>query len=705
MALILSENLRNVVLAGHASTGKTMLTEAFALSSGLIQTLGSIEQGTTLSDHAPDEIIRKHSINSDLINFTWKNYKINLIDTPGFADFRGDVKSAMRVADTVIITVSASTGPEVGTDTAFDDASEFYKPTSFVITKLDADRAGFNEAIDSLIERYGRAVVPIQFPIEAGLQHHILVDVLQMKQYEFTPDKPGTMKVVDIDDEYREAAKAAHAKLVEAVAETDETLMNKFFENGGELSEEDLREGVKHALLTRTLFPVFCASPLHLLGVERLLDLMVSIFPSPIERGAEHAIEISSSNEVLLEPKSECDTVAFVFKTVSEPHVGELSFVRVYAGHIESGHELINAQTKQPEKLGTVYTVVGKDKIPAQKLFAGDFGVVLKMKDSHTNNTLADKGVNLVIKPVQFPEPVTDIAVKPVARGDEEKISTALFHLHEEDPSFKIHRDEETAQLILSGLGDIHLETIIRRLKEKFGISVITEAPRVAYRETVRLSASAQGKFKRQNGGHGQYGDTWIRVEPLPRGTGNQFTSEVVGGVVPTRFIPAVEKGAEETFKQGILAGFPIMDMKVVVYDGSHHPVDSSEMAFKVAAQMGIKAAFEKAHPVLLEPIYKVETFVPDEYTGEVIAELSSRRGKIVGFDSDDSGETSITVARHIQTLQALVPLSELYGYQSALNRIAQRRATFKRVFSNYEEVPFELAVKVVELNKKNHQE
>jgi len=682
--------IRNVAVVGHPGSGKTMLTEAVAYALGLIKRMGSIEQGTTLSDHAPDEIARQHSVNSSLIHGTWQDgdgnlYKINFIDTPGFADFHGDVKCAIRAADTVLIAVNATTGVEVGTELVWEYAKEYYKPTVFVITKLDHDRANYEGVLEQLRERFGHQVSPVQFPAEEGLGHHVLIDVLRMKEYEFTPDRLGAVVERPIEDLYYKRAQLHHQELVESVAESDDELMAQFFEEGGTLTEHELRDGIKHALVTRTLFPVFCASPVHLIGVERLLDAIVHLFPSPIERGPEHALYPESNTEHLVEPNPNGETVAFVFKTVSEPHIGELSFLRIYSGHIESGHELINAQTRQVEKLGQIYTMVGKERRAVNKLLAGDIGVVLKLKDTHTNDTLADKGVGYIIRPTVFPEPLTDLAIKPKTKGDEERLSSGLYHLHEEDPSFRITRDEEFAQTIISGLGEIHLETIIRRLREKFDIEVETAPPRVPYRETIRAVASAQGKYKKQTGGRGQYGDVWLRLEPLPRGSQFVFESEVVGGVVPTRFLPAVQKGVEETMQKGLLAGFPIVDVKVVPYDGSHHPVDSSEYSFKVAASLAFKAAFEKAKPTLLEPIYKVTVFTPDAFTGEIMSDLSIRRAKILGMESDGL----------LQCLQALVPLAELYGYQAALNRITQGRAHFKREFYGYEEAPSEVVQKL----------
>ena len=689
-----TEQLRNIVVTGHTGTGKTMLCESLALTMGTINRLGSIDEGSTLSDYSADEIERKHSLNTSLIHGMWKEKKINIIDTPGLLDFHGDVKSAMRVADTVVVTVNAATGVEVGTDTVWEYTKEYYKPTMFVLTKLDADRADFTTTIDSLKEHFGHLVTPIQFPAEEGLGHHILIDVLLMKQLEFSPDKPGSMVVTEIHDLYRKKAEELHQQLVEAVAETDEELMNRFFELGN-LSEDELRAGIKSALVTRTFFPVFCTSPLHLIGSERLLNAIVNICPSPIERGPEHAFCTTSNDEKLLQPEPDGPTVAFIFKTMSEPRVGEISYLRVYSGHIESGHELVDAQTGQLEKLGQVYTMLGQKKLPVDKLLAGDIGMVVKLKDAHTNDTLADKGIDCRISPIIFPEPVLSATIMPVTQGDEEKISTGLHHLHEEDPSFAIVHDVEFNQTILKTLGETHLDIIINRLQNKFNVKVETGPIRIPYRETIRVASSAQGKYKKQSGGRGQYGDVWVRIEPKPRDTGFEFASEVVGGVVPTRYLPAVEKGLRESVVSGSLAGYPVVDLKAVVYDGSFHPVDSSEFAFKIAASMAFKAACEKAKPLILEPLYSLNVYTPDQYTGEIVGDISSKRGKILGMDTDS----------RFQIIKAIIPQASLSAFHHALTRLTQSRARYSYEFSHYEEAPIEVVTQLMAEKEKEKEE
>ena len=679
------DQLRNIVITGHAGSGKTILAESLALTMGVINRMGTIDEGNTLSDYSNDEIEKKHSLNTSLVNGFWNDRKINIIDTPGLLDFHGDVKSAMRVADTVLITVNAASGVEVGTDTIWDYTKEYYKPTMFVLTRLDADRANFKSTIQELQDHFGHLVTPIQFPADEGLGHHTLIDILLMKQLDFNPDKPSQMSVTDIPDLYLKRAEELHQQLVEAVAETDEELMNKFFEVGT-LTEDELRSGIKSALVSRTFFPVFCTSPLHLIGSERLLNVIVNICPSPIERGPENAICTIDETKSLIQPNPQGDTIAFIFKTMSEPRVGEISYLRVYSGHIETGHELIDVQTGQLEKLGQVYTITGQKKTPVEKLLAGDIGMVVKLKDAHTNDTLADKGTSCRISPIIFPVPVLATAIIPVAQGDEEKISAGLHHLHEEDPSFRIEHDVEFNQTILKTLGETHLDTIISRLQAKFNVKVDIAPIKIPYRETIRLPASAQGKYKKQSGGKGQYGDVWVKLEPLARDTGFEFASEVVGGVVPTRYLPAVEKGLRETITNGILAGYPVVDLKAIAYDGSYHPVDSSEFAFKIAGSMALKSAFEKAKPFLLEPFYALDVYAPEQYTGEIVGEISSKRGKILGMDSEVK----------MQIIHALIPQAALTAFHHSLTRLTQSRAKYSYHFNHYEEAPPDISQQII---------
>ncbi len=685
------KEIRNIAIVGHSDSGKTTLSEAFAFSMELIQRMGGVTSGNTISDFNADEIEKKFSINSSLINGTWKNTKINILDTPGYLDFVGDVKSAMRVADTVAITINSVSGIEVGTENVWEYAGEMYKPTFFIITKVDRENSDFNHVIQQLHENFGHYVVPIQFPVDEGTGHKMIIDCLQMKLLTFEPGKKGNCKVTDIPERYIEIAESLHQDLVETIAETDEELMNKFFETGN-LTEEELKEGVKHGLLTRTFFPVFCCSPELNIGTERLLDVIENLCPSAVERGPEHGMKVKTGEDFLVEPDPKGKSVAYIFKTTSEPHLGEMSFFRVYSGHVETGMDFINEDTNQTERLSQIYTMIGHKRVEVQKLLAGDIGAVVKLKDTHTNNTLAEAGVDYVIRPVKFPEPTIRTAIVPVSKSDETKINPGLSHLHEEDPSFVIEFDVESHQTIIAGQGEIHLDTIISRLKTKFGVSVSQEEPKIPYRESIKGTFRIQGKYKKQSGGRGQYGDVWLKLEPLPRGKGFEFEDEVVGGVVPGKYIPAVEKGIVETMANGVISGNVVVDVKVTIDDGSYHPVDSSDFSFKMAGSLAFKRAFEQAKPIILEPIYLITAKAPEEYMGDVMGDLSSRRGKILGIDTDG----------HWQIIRANVPLSEMYKYQNTLRSLTHGRGTHTRKFDHYDEVPYDIAQKISAEFKKN---
>lgn len=677
--------IRNVALVGHSDSGKTTMTESVAFSLGITQKMGSVNQGNTISDYHQDEIDKKISINLGLIHGMWRDVKINLLDTPGYLDFVGDVKSAMRVADTVVIAVNAVGGIEVGTEHVWDFALTKYKPTAFLITKLDRDNADFDKVLGKLKDYYGHYVVPVQFPVDQGIGHKSIIDCLMMKQLTFEAGKKQNVTISDIPERYIARAEQFHTELVETIAETDEELMNRFFENGT-LSEDELRNGIKHALVARTFFPVFCCSPELSIGTERFLDVIVNLFPSPVERGPEHAYVTDSMQDHQIQPDVNGTPIAFVFKTSSEPHLGEMSIFRVYSGHIDPGMDLVNAETHQDERINQIYLLNGNKRIDVPKVFAGDIGAVVKLKNTHTNDTLSVKGTEYHIRPVEFPEPMVRVAIKPRSKNDETRISAGLYHLHEEDPSFRITFDTEFQQHIIEGQGESHIDVILKRLKDKYGVEVDQEDPRIPYRETIKGKSRVQGKYKKQSGGRGQYGDVWIRLEPQARGGGFNFVDEVVGGVVPGKFIPSVEKGIRERMERGVLAGYPVVDVQATIDDGSHHPVDSSDMAFKMAGSIAFKKAFLESKPIILEPVYRLTVKAPEEFMGDVMGDISSRRGKIAGMDSDG----------HFQVINATVPLAEMYKYQSSLRSMTQGRGTFHREFNHYEEVPFEIAQKII---------
>ncbi len=682
--------LRNIGIVAHSGAGKTSLAEALAFAMGETTRMGKVEQGNTLSDYNEDEIERQISINASLLHGEWKQHKINLIDTPGFSDFFGEVVSTMRAADNFMIVVSADAGVEVGTERVRQLADRYEKPRFYVINKLDRENASVEKAFHDLQERFGKKITLLQFPVETGPNFYKIVDVLRMKLLTFEQDGSGKYTESELSEELKARAQELHKNLIEAVAETDDTLMEKYFEEG-DLTGEDLEKGFKQAILTRQVVPVLCAAATRNVGVTSLLDFIVKYLPSPADmppvKNAEGTEERKCADEEPL--------VALVFKTVSEAHMGELSYVRIFSGVLESGMDVLNASQDRAERIGQMFILNGKQKTGVEKLHAGDMGALVKLKATHTGDTLCDKNHPFKLPPIEFPAPLISIAVNPKTKGDEEKISTGLHTLHEEDPTFRVHYDPELKQTIVSGQGELHLEIVLKRLKQRFGVDVDVEPPRIPYRETIKAKAEAQGKYKKQTGGRGQYGDAHLRLEPLPRGGGFEFVDAIVGGVIPGKFIPAVEKGVVETMKEGVLAGYPVVDVKATVFFGSYHPVDSSEMAFKIAASMAFKKAFMEAKPVLLEPIYEITVKVPEEFMGDVMGDISSRRGKILGMDSDG----------RFQIIKARVPLAELYKYSTTLRSMTQGQGIFEQKFSHYEEVPPDIAQKIIEQAQKEKQQ
>lgn len=683
------EHIRNIGVAGHSGTGKTSLVEALLFSMGETTRVGQVEQGNTISDYNEDEIERQVSINTSIMHGEWDHHKINIVDTPGFSDFFGDVVSGMRAVDIAMITISAAAGVEIGTERARELADKYGLPRFYVLNKLDRENIEFDKIVTELQERFGKKVILTQFPVETGPNFHKIVDLFKMKLLTFKTDKSGKYEESEIPSDSSARAEEMRNQLIESVAESDDELLEKYFE-AGELTPQQFADGFKKAVINRMVVPVVCASAELNVGVTSLLDFVVNYLPSPIDTPPiklEEGQEIKSSDSEPL--------VALVFKTVSEAHVGELSYVRVFSGILEPGEEVSNSTQGHSERIGQMFVLNGKNKKGIERLHAGDIGALVKLKATHTGDTLCAKGKPFTITKIEFPEPLISIAVEPKSKGDEEKISAGLHTLHEEDPTFVVYYDPELKQTILSGQGELHLDIIIKRLKQKFGVDVNIEEPKIPYRETIRKKAEAQGKYKKQSGGRGQYGDAHLRLEPQPRGEGFEFVNAITGGVIPGKFIPAVEKGAYETTQEGVLAGYPVVDVKVTVFYGSYHDVDSSEMAFKIASSMALKKAFMEASPVLLEPIYEIEVKVPEEYMGDVMGDISSRRGKILGMDADG----------RFQVIKARVPLAELHKYSTVLRSMTQGQGMFRQKLSHYEEVPAELAQKIIDQAKKEKEE
>ena len=690
------DHLRNVGLIGHGGAGKTSLAEAMLFSAGSTTRLGRVQEGNTLSDYHPDEIERQISINASLLFTEWKTHKLNILDTPGYTDFTGEVKASLRVSDTAIILLKAVEGVEVGTEIVGKYTNELRNGVVFVVNKLDQENADFDRVLRQAHESISHDVVPVQFPLRQGLGFDSIVDILRMKVLKFTPGGNGKFTEQDIPSDAQGRAQELKYQLVELIAETDENLLNKYLEQGG-LSDEELKTGLRNGIRERKVFPLLCAASTQNIGATSLMDFLVDYTPAPHEMGELKGSAPSASNgaktEISVQQDPNGPPSLFVFKTVSESHVGELSFFRVCTGAISPGLDMINESNGKPERLAQLFVMNGKDRKEVTRLLAGDLGAVVKLKDTHTNNTLSNKAFPIVYPPIVFPDAVFHAAVHPKAKGDEDRMSTGLHALHQEDPTFVFRVDPEIHQTIISGQGELHLDIIVKRLKQRYNVDVDLTEPKVPYRETIKgVVKDAEYKHKKQSGGHGQYGHVHLRLEPLKRGQGFEFLDEIVGGVVPGKFIPAVEKGVVETMKEGVLAGYPVVDVRIALHYGSYHDVDSSEMAFKIAASQAFKKGFLEARPILLEPIYNIEVKVPEDAMGDVMGDISSRRGKISGMEG----------AGHYQLIRAQVPAAELHKYATILRSKTGGRGVFSASMSHYEEVPREQAEKVIQAAEKN---
>ncbi|MCU0413277.1 MAG: elongation factor G [Ignavibacteriaceae bacterium] len=684
----ISEAIRNIAFVGHGGSGKTTLSEIILYTAKEINRIGKIEDGNTVSDYTPNEIDKQISISSSLMNVEWNNTKINIIDAPGFSDFIGDVKSALKVCDTAVIVVKSAEGIEVGTDAAKSVIDEYKLPSSIIINKADSEHSTFFDTYEEIKERIHPGATVITFPVSEGIHFNSIVDVISMKNYTYGEAGSRNVTESEIPGNLKEQADNFRTQLIEKVAEYSEDLMNKYFENGS-LSDDELKKGIKASIINGNLVPVFALSSTKAIGINNFLDFVSNYFPSPADRGTVSAKLANKNEPVLVKVDPNGEPVLFVFKTISEQHVGELSLFKLISGKVSPGLDLLNENNNKTERLNQLFTLNGHNRKDISQVVAGDIAAVVKLKDTHTNNTIASKNYSVIVDPIEFPDPVIRGAIKAKAKGDEDKIATGLHTLHEEDPSFNVKFDPEISQTIISGQGELQLMLAVKRLKDRYGVEVDLVEPRIPYRETIKAVAN-DVEYK-----HKQYGHIHIKMEPLPRGKGFEFVNAIVGGVVPGRFIPAVEKGVIETMTKGVLAGNQVVDVKVTLFDGTYHTVDSDEMSFKIAASQGFKKGFLEAKPVLLEPIYEIEVKVPEEYMGDVMGDISSKRGKILGMDSDG----------RFQVIKALVPLAELYKYSSNLRSLTQGRGVHKRKFDHYEEMPKEIEQKVIEEYKKSREE
>jgi len=685
-----TSQIRNLALLSHGGVGKTSLAESMLFLAGATPRLGRVEDGSSVLDHAEEEVRRKLTISLGLAQFEWKGAKVNLIDTPGYADFVSEVVSALAAVDAVLLLVRASTGVEVGTEITWERIKDRKMPVLLCVNQMDKEHANFDKAVASVRDRLGIRVVPVQIPLGEAENFTGVVDLLHMKAY-VTKGRGQDAKTTeqDIPAELLERAQAAREQLIEDAASGEDSLMEKFFA-GETLTDEEIVHGLERGVASGSLIPAFAASATAMIGVTDLMDDLVGLVPPPDEHPMVIATLPGSEKTVEIKATSGEPLAAQVFKTMSEAHVGDFSLLRIFSGHADAGKEVMNTTRGHVEKLGNLYFIVGKDRHDAKIAHAGDIVAAVKLKSTHTGDTLADKARPVVLPAIPFPDPVMAEAIRPKAKGDEDKLGTALARMHEEDPTFKAEVDGVMHQTLVRGQGDLHVEVSLERIKRRYHVDVETLKPRVAYRETIRTKAQGEYRHKKQTGGRGQFGEVHLRLEPLPRSTGFEFKDEIKGGVVPNQYIPAVEKGIVEAMGTGVIAGYPVVDVRAALFFGKYHDVDSSEMAFKIAALQCFKEVAEKAQPVLLEPIDEVEIRVPEEFMGDVMGDVSSRRGKILGMESDG----------HYQMVKAMMPAAELYKYSTHLRSISQGRARHKQKFSHYEEVPRELAGKIIEASR-----
>jgi elongation factor G len=682
-----SEHIRNLALIGHGASGKTTLVNAMAWLAGSCGRMGSVEQGNALTDFTPDEIEHQISINVALAYAEHMDTKVNLIDTPGYLDFVGEVRAGLRVADSACIVVNGVAGVEVGTERVWEFAAEENLPRFIFVSMMDKDNADFEAVFRQIREGLSPRAIPVEVPIGEGPAFRGLCNLFSEKAHLYKDGPKGDREIGEIPDEVRAAYDRYRQSLIETVAETDDTLIERYLE-GEAFERGEVLQAMKAGMSRGELFPVFCGAASELKGVRSLLQKVVELTPAPTERREVRATRPGDGEKVFVPPKSDSALSALVFKTTTEPHVGELSYFRVFSGGLQGGQDVYNSTQDKDERLAHIGVMQGKERTEVPRLNAGDLGVVPKLKATHTGDTLCFRSNPLLLRRIDFPQPVIAVAIEPTREGEEEKIGNALSRLHEEDPTFVHAYNAELGQTIIRGMGELHLQVVLERMERKFNVKANMLQPKIAYRETIKRKGDAQGRYKKQTGGRGQFGDCWVRLIPRSRGEGYEFVDEITGGVIPNKFIPAVDKGIQDAMSKGILAGYPVVDLRVELYDGSYHTVDSSEMAFKIAGSMAFQAAADRCDPVLLEPVMEVVVITPDEYLGDVIGDLNQRRGRVLGMEPGGSGK---------QKIVAHVPQAELYRYSTTLRSITQGRGDHARKFRGYEEVPHHIAQRIVE--------
>ncbi len=684
-----SDRIKNVGIVAHGGAGKTSLTEAMLFNAGAVTRLGRVDDGSATTDFEAEEVKRKVSISTALAPCEWKDYKINVVDTPGYSDFVSEVKGALRAVDSAIVVLCAASGVEVETEKVWKYAAEQKVPRIAFINKMDRENADFDASVEAMKAAFGGSIVPLQLPIGSQESFSGIVDIVGMKAYVY---KGGKGTETEIPADMSDAVELARLNMIEAAAEADDEVLAKYLE-GVELTDEEIRSGLVRGISEGRFSPVFCGSATKNIGIADFMNALVLYAPT-----ADKTVATGSK------PKSE-DAVtrsitdpfsALVFKTTADPFVGRLSFMRVFSGTLKPDSMLFNATKEKTERIGSIFTMRGKTQDPVTVANAGDIVVVAKLAETGTGDTLCDKDKPVVYPPISYPRQMFTLCIEPKNKGDEDKIGTALTRLADEDPTLKFKKHPETSQLLVSGLGDLHLAIMAERLKRKFGVDVKLSDPKIAYRESIRTGVKVEGKHKKQTGGHGQYGHVWLQLDPLPSGSPIEFVDATFGGSVPRQFIPAVEKGVREAFSKGVIAGYPLVDIKVTLTDGSYHDVDSSEMSFKVASALAIRKGVVQAKPILLEPIYSVEVTVPESYMGDIIGDLNGKRGRILGMEPIGGG---------LGMVRAMAPMSEMFRYAIDLRSITQGRGSFAMEFDHYAEVPQRQAEAIIEAYKKEKQE
>jgi len=694
MRVFESDSIRNICIIGHGAAGKTSLTSAILFDSGAVNRLGRVEDGNTVTDWEDEEIERKISISCALAHCEWNKKKINILDTPGYRPFLAETRLSVRAADAAVVVVDAVAGVEVQTEKVWEFCDEYSLPRMIVINKADRDNASSERTLASLEEEFGRGVVPLEIPMGMEKEFTGVISLLTGRAYRYERDGSGKFQEMDVPAQYEDELAERREKLIEMVAEGSDALMERFFAEGT-LNQAEILEGLRIGVKQGDIRPVFYSSATLNIGIPQILDAVTELFPSPAVVGTTTGTDPKTGESIERKISNEEPYAAYVFKTIADPFAGRISLIKLYSGIIRSD-TVYNNQTKEKnEKLGPLQILQGKTMTPIEEVHAGDFFAVTKLRETTTGDTLCDPAQPILFSSVELPEPSITFAIEPKSRGDEDKISHAMSRIIEEDGAIRYTRDPQTKQLLLAGSDQLHVEVTVSKLRKRYGVEVLLKTPRIPYRETIRGKADVQGRHKKQTGGHGQFGDCWIRMEPLPRGGNFEFVDEIFGGAIPRNFIPAVEKGILEAAERGYLAGNPVVDFKVTLYDGSFHPVDSSEMAFKIAGRIAFKKAMEMARPVLLEPVMDVEIYAPQEYAGALTGDLSSRRGRLQGMD----------IMHDVQIIKAQVPMAEMVTYSPVLTSMTGGRGSYSMQFSHYDEVPAQIAQKIIEESSKDKKE